>query len=150
MAAEFQRLLGALHPHRWLRHGGRVVVRGAAGRIRYFPGHHLLRSNLRLGEFAEWDLLRTAQVGEVRVVLVPAAELVRLLADAGIPLPPPGLGIAVVHAVTDRPGDGDLTGQTFASGLTPKSTSEDVEVFFSCGHNFSPDEKKPAHGGLDS
>jgi len=125
-----QRLLGALHPHWWLRHGGRVVVRGAAGRIRHSPGHHLFSSNLRLGEFAEWDLLRTAQVGEVRVVLAPAAELVGLLADADIPLPPPRFGIAIGHTVADRPGDGDLTGQAFVASL-PQSVRARMSRSFS-------------------
>ena len=86
---------------------------------------HLVSGNPRLRELTERNLLRTAQGGVVRVVPVPAAELVRLLAHTGIALPPPRLGLAVVHPVLDGPGHGDLADRGFAASLAPQGARED-------------------------
>jgi hypothetical protein len=59
-----------------VRHGGRVIVRGAGGGIGLRTGHHQVGSPLRLGELPGRDRLRAAKVGKVRVVPVPATELV--------------------------------------------------------------------------
>ena len=64
VVAELQRLLGLRRPGRGLRHGGRVVVRGAAGGIWHLAGDHLVSGDLRLGELAERDRLRATQVGD--------------------------------------------------------------------------------------
>lgn len=70
----------------------------------------LVSSNLRLGPFAEQNRLGATQVGVVRIVPVLATELVRLLANASIPLPPPRIRLAIIHTVTDGPGHGNLPG----------------------------------------
>lgn len=61
-------------------------MRGAAGWIRYRARHNLVSSTLSLGKLRGRDLLGTAQVGIVRIVLVPAAELPGLQAHAGVRL----------------------------------------------------------------
>ncbi|MNY51379.1 hypothetical protein D3C86_1869600 [compost metagenome] len=111
-------------------------MRGTAGGVRHLAGYHLVSGDLRLSKFTEWDRLRATQVNVVRVVLVPAAELVRLLAYAGVPFAPPGLGLAVVHTVTNRPGHGDLASQGFAAGLAPECAGKDVAVSICDSHSF--------------
>lgn len=97
-----------------------------------------LSSYPRLGQFAERDLPRSAQKWKVRVIPVPATELVGLLAHAGVALPPPRLFFSIEHAVADRPCHGDLAGGSFAARLAPQRTGEDVSVCFSDAHNVSP------------
>jgi len=53
------------------------VSRAAFG-VRHLCGHHLVSSNLSLGELAGRNRLRAAQADVVRFVLVPSAELVGL------------------------------------------------------------------------
>ena len=72
---------------------------------------------MSLGELAERNRLRAAQVDVVRVVLVPSSELIELLAYAGIALSPPRFSFAVEHSVTDGPRYGDLADQAFTAGL---------------------------------
>lgn len=74
-------------------------MRSTAGGICHFASDHLVSGNLRLGKLAERDLLGATQVGEVRVILVPAAELARLLAHTRIALSPPRFGLAVTHVL---------------------------------------------------
>ena len=147
MVAELQRLHGTPRPNRWLRYGGRVVVRGAAGGIGLLSGHHLVSGDPCLSELAERDHLRAAEIGEVRIVLVPAAELVRFLAHADISFAPPRFGLAVVHAVADRPGYGDLAGKGFSAGFTPQRSGKDVAVIIGCSHAFLRAKKIPLSGG---
>lgn len=74
-------------PRPGLWHRGRVVVRSAAGRVRHRTRYNLVSRALNLGALRGRDLLGTAQVSVVRVVLVPAVELQRLQAHASICLP---------------------------------------------------------------
>ena len=77
---------------------------------------------------------------DVRVAHAPEAERVGLLAWADIA--PSRFDLAVIHAVADDPGHGDLAGQQFAADLAPQRAGEDVAVFLDFGHHFSPGEKK--------
>lgn len=86
---ELQRLLRSHSPGRSLRHGGGVVMGGAAGGIWLVTRHDQVSSFLRLGELSGRDRLRAAEEGKVRIVRAPAAELVRLLTHASIAFPPP-------------------------------------------------------------
>ena len=63
-------------------------MRGTTSGVWHFPGPYLVSGNPHLGKLAEWDRPCTTQVGIVRVVLVPAAELVRLPADVSVTLTP--------------------------------------------------------------
>ena len=104
---------------------------------RYRNGHYLFSSTLGLGELRGRDRLRTSEVGVVRVVLVPAAELPWFQAHAGVALPPPGLlGLAVEHAVADGPGHCDLAFKPLTSTFTPQRARQAVPVFVGSGHAF--------------
>jgi hypothetical protein len=146
VVTELQRLFGLGRPGWRLLHCGWVVVCSAASRICHFPGHHLVSRYLRLGKLTERDLFFATQAGIVRVALVPADELVRLLADARV-IPSPRLVLAIIHTVADRPGYYDLAGQTFTSSLPLNDAGKNVEVFIDSSHHFSPSEKKPALDG---
>lgn len=95
VVAELQRLLCLSCPVRWFRHGGRVVMLGPASGFGTLPVYHLVGGDLRLSKLTEWDRLRANQVSVVRIVLVPAAGLVRFLANAGVTFPPPRLGLTI-------------------------------------------------------
>lgn len=129
MVTERQHLLGLRRPGWGLLHGDRAVMRGAVGWIGHLAVDYLVSGDPCLGQLAERNLLRAAQIGEVRVALVPATELVRRLAHAGIILPPPRIEFAVVHSVANGPGHGDLTGQGFAACLAPQRARKNVAVF---------------------
>ena len=146
--SQAQSLLGLRRPGRGLGHGGRAIVRGAAGWVRYRAGHHLVSRTLGLGELRGRDLLGAAQVGVVRIVLIPAAELPRLQANTGKAFTPPGLSIAVEHAVADGPSHGDLAGQTLATGFTPERARQDVPVFIGSGHAFLQAKINPHRAGV--
>lgn len=68
-----QRLFGLRRPGRSFWHGGRVVMRGAAGGVGRCTGDHLVSRALSLGKRRDRDRFGAAQVGVVLVVLVPAA-----------------------------------------------------------------------------
>ena len=89
VVTQLQGLGGSIHPSRRFRHCGRVVVRGATGWIWRGAGNHLIGGLERLGILRGRYRLCATQVGEVRVGLVPAAELALGLADASIALAPP-------------------------------------------------------------
>jgi len=103
----------------WRLDAGRVVMRSAASGVGYLSVDHLASGNTRLRQLAERDLFHTDQELIVGVVLVPATELVRLLAHAGVAFAPPRFGLAVVHTVADRPDHGNLASQCFTARLTP-------------------------------
>lgn len=63
-------------------------MRGTTGGIRHLAINRLV-SDPRLCQFAERNLLGATQVGVVRIVLVPATELVWLLANPGVAIAPP-------------------------------------------------------------
>jgi len=44
------------------------------------------------------------------------------------------LGFAIVHAVADGPGHGDLPGQAFTAIPAPQRAREDVAVLRGCSH----------------
>jgi len=58
-----------------------------ASQIGHFASHHLISDYVHLGNLAERNRLRIAQIGVVRVVLVRATELPDLQAYTGIALP---------------------------------------------------------------
>jgi len=122
-------------------------MRGAAGRVRHLAVDHLVSSDQALSQLAERDFLHADQELIVRVGLVPATELVRLLAYASVALAPPCLLFSIKPTVADRPGHGDLASCSFAASLTPQRAGEDVAVFFGYRHHFSPGKKYPLNGG---
>lgn len=80
---------GILHSHRsvrWFWTQDRVVVHGSAGGIRYIGGAHLVGGDPCLDKLAERDLLGRLDK-RIRGLPVPAVDLVRLQAHAGIALP---------------------------------------------------------------
>lgn len=146
--AQPQGLLCLRCPRRRRLYAERVIVRRANGWTRHLSVDHLVGSDPGLRQLPGRDLLCSDEIGEVRVVLVPAAELVRLLAHTGVSLTPPRTGLPIKHAVADRLGHGDLAGRTFAAGLAPQGAGKDVAVFIGYSHHFSPDEKNPLFSGL--
>ena len=117
--AQLERLLCLRCPC-WRLNAGGVVMRGAAGGVRHLAVDHLVCGNPALRQLAERDLLHADQELIVRVGLVPAAELVRLLADASVALAPPRIGLSIKNTVADRPGHGDLTGRALAAPPGPR------------------------------
>ncbi|MNP21198.1 hypothetical protein D3C76_1138080 [compost metagenome] len=118
------------------------------GGIRHHRGHHRQGHAQRALVFAGRNRLGPSEERRVRVVGVPATELVGLLAHPGIALTPPGLVPAIIDPVADGPGAGLQAGQALAAGLAPQGAGKNVAVFFSRTHAFSPGNKKPARGGL--
>lgn len=63
---------------------------------------------------------------------VPVTELPRSLANSSIAVAPPGLCLAIVHAVADRAGDGDLVGRANPHSVRARMLrSLSVAVWFS-------------------
>lgn len=147
MPTELQCLFRSPRPVRGWLHGDRVVVGCAAGRVWCGTGNHLVGSSLRLSELPCWDRLGTTQIVEIWIILVPAVELPSFQAHSCRSFSQPRLGPPVVHAVADRPGNGNLSCKTFPASLAEKVRARTSRSLSEKSY-FSPSEKKPALGGL--
>jgi hypothetical protein len=91
------------------------------------------------------DRLDRPEIAEVRIILVPAAELVLGLTDTGVALVPPRLGLTVIHRIGNGPDHCDLTCERFATA-SPRVYAQGYRELFQFRSYVSPGVKKPALG----